>query len=586
MKSIQGHRRWKSASIGAALTHEGGREPGVRDFGHWLWPAVVGMTLWRIAAAWGLPVTLDEAYYYDWARHLAWGYFDHPPGVALLGIGTRLIAASALAARLGTVLAATLTLLVLLRFYSTCGLRAGGELPVALVLAFATLPGLVSGVVTTPDTVLALCWAVALNEGLAALQRTRWRWLTAGLGTGLGLLGKYNMVLIGPVFLLALLWADPRALRTRWPYLGGLVALLVFLPNILWNAENHWVTMRFQLGHGFATETGTLVSSPLPSAIRQTPPPERQTPRTPVERMEGVTDYLGTQGALWGFILIPLILSLRPRRGSPRFRAQLRGSLDDLAIKLLVTATFVPLGFFGLIASLSDVEPNWPGVYLLSAAPLAAIALRRIPGWTLAAAGLNVLVISVYVIYAATGFPPLPSHLERIARETHGYQELATRAAQLDAPVFADRYQLTAMLRFYAPGLDVGQWPGITRPSEYLLGDVTSPPSLAAIDRAGGFYLITSRPGGPTIPGFRIHAEQALYDCRDLGVEAVAGATPSCERPIHIWHLFRYRPATPGAGQGSVELLRGGRAAELAHQPAGEDARFLAVGRQNAAKLE
>jgi hypothetical protein len=53
------------------------------------------------------------------------------------------------------------------------------------------------------------------------------------------------------VLLGALLIADPRALRGRWPYLGGLLALLVFLPNILWNADNDWLTMRFQFGHGF-----------------------------------------------------------------------------------------------------------------------------------------------------------------------------------------------------------------------------------------------------------------------------------------------------------------------------------------------
>jgi 4-amino-4-deoxy-L-arabinose transferase-like glycosyltransferase len=546
---MQGDRRGTTGLISAAFAQRSERNGPLRDIGRWLWPAIIGMTLWRIAVAWGLPVTLDEAYYYDWARNLAWGYFDHPPGVALLGIGTRLIPASALAARMGTVLAATLTLLVLLRFYRACGLRAGADLLLALVLSFATLPGLVSGVVTTPDTVLALCWAIALHEGLAALRGSRWRWLTAGLATGLGLLGKYPMVLIGPVFLLALLWADPRALRTRWPYLGGLAALLVFLPNVLWNAENHWVTMRFQLGHGFAAETGALVRSPLPSAVRQTPPPERATPHTPLERIQGVTDYLATQGALWGFILVPLILALVPRRGKAGLRGQLRGTLDQTALKLLVTATFVPLGFFGLIASFSDIEPNWPGVYLLSAAPLAAIALRRTPGWTLAAAGLNVVVISVYVLYAATGFPPLPARLDRITRETHGYQELASRAAKLDAPVFADRYQLTAMLRFYAPDLNVGQWPGITRPSEYLLGTAAQSPSLTAIDRAGGFYLVTSRPGTPTIPGFRMQAAQALYDCREPGVDAASAGGPPCKKPVHIWHLLHYRPAGPGRNE-------------------------------------
>jgi len=64
---------------------------------------IAAMTAWRLGVAAILPVTQDEAYYFDWARSLAWGYFDHPPGVALLGIGTWLAPArSALAARAGT----------------------------------------------------------------------------------------------------------------------------------------------------------------------------------------------------------------------------------------------------------------------------------------------------------------------------------------------------------------------------------------------------------------------------------------------------------------------------------------------------
>ena len=60
----------------------------------------------------------------------------------------------------------------------------------------------------------ALAWALALHEGLEALRDDQRRWVTAGLATGLGLLGKYGMALIGPVFLWAILWADPKALRT------------------------------------------------------------------------------------------------------------------------------------------------------------------------------------------------------------------------------------------------------------------------------------------------------------------------------------------------------------------------------------
>ena len=83
------------------------------------------VTLWRLALAWLLPVTQDEAYYFDWSRRLAWGYFDHPPGVAFLQIGTRLAPSSALAGRVGTLIAATLTLVVLSSSTGAAGSAAG-----------------------------------------------------------------------------------------------------------------------------------------------------------------------------------------------------------------------------------------------------------------------------------------------------------------------------------------------------------------------------------------------------------------------------------------------------------------------------
>jgi len=68
------------------------------------WPLVAGlilaMTLWHLGAAVLLPVTQDEAYYFDWARSLSWGYFDHPPGVAAVGLGTRLAGLAVLQALL------------------------------------------------------------------------------------------------------------------------------------------------------------------------------------------------------------------------------------------------------------------------------------------------------------------------------------------------------------------------------------------------------------------------------------------------------------------------------------------------------
>src|SRR5262249_61341032 len=75
-------------------------------------------------------------------------------------------------------------------------------------------------VLTTPDVALFTAWCAALHEGAAALAGRRRRWIGAGVAVGLGLLSKYAMVLIAPVFLWGLWRSDRQALRTPWPWLG------------------------------------------------------------------------------------------------------------------------------------------------------------------------------------------------------------------------------------------------------------------------------------------------------------------------------------------------------------------------------
>lgn len=503
---------------------------------------ILVVTLWRLALAWLLPVTQDEAYYFDWARSLSWGYFDHPPGVAALGLGTWLAPGSALAGRLGTLIAATLTLIVLVSFYRRCGLNSGPAPLLALVLAAATVPGLGGGVIATPDTGLALCWALALHEALAALQGDRRRWLSAGVAVGLGLLAKYPMVLIGPVFLWALVRTDPKALRTPWPYLGGLLALLVFTPHLMWNAEHDWVTMRFQLGHGFSSETGPLVSSALPEAVRIPAPVADEGPQTLAERAESVLGYLGTQAALWGLLLIPLAAAALSR--TPTAEGSDAQTLDPRAGPLLWAGALFPLLFFGWIASLSSPEANWPLTYLMSAAPLAALAMTRVATWVWVAALGNALLLTLYALHAATATLPLGDKLDRVLRETHGFRELAGRAATLDGPVFADTYQTAAMLRFYQPGLAVTQWPGVTRPSEYLRGVIATPVPLSQVRAAGGFWLVGRGSYPPQIPGFAPEALRRLIDCKGASLTEVAADAAQhddpCPRPLHRWQLVRY----------------------------------------------
>lgn len=505
----------------------------------WLLWTIALFTLWRLLIAWLVPVTQDEAYYFDWARSLAWGYFDHPPGVALLGTTTLLAPESSLAARLGTVTVGTLTLFILAAFYRRCGLRAAPDRFTALVLAIGTIPGLVLGVLTTPDVALALAWVVALHEALVALQGDRRRWLTAGIATGFGLLGKYTMILIGPVFLWAILWADPRALRTAWPYLGGLLAFLVFAPHLYWNAENDWLTIRFQFGHGFSIETGPLLDGGLPAPTDAVSAADNAaSSMQSLERVASVLEYLGTQLGLWG-LLAPLLFAAAFVLNKS---AEPKTAWAPAARELLTAGALLPLAFFGVVASFSSVEANWPVVYLVCAAPLISTRLSRWRRWLITAAVGNLMIASLYAYQAATAALPLPGGHNRILRETHGYQELSRQVAKLHGPVFADRYQTTAMLRFYSPSSSVTQLPGLKRPSEYLRGAISEVPTLESIRAAGGFWLVTQDPRAPSFEGFKTSAAIQLVDCP--GEPLVPAREAPCSRPLHLWVIHRFDAST------------------------------------------
>ena len=512
----------------------------------WILAIVAGITLWRVFAALVLPLTRDEAYYYDWAGSLAWGYFDHPPAVALIGIGHWLEPGSVLSARLGAVAIGSLVLIVLWRLYRASGLRQGEGLLLALILSATTFPSLIAGVVTTPDTALALCWPLALHEALRALQGQRKRWLTAGLTTGIGLLGKYTMVVVGPIFLWALIRSDPKALRTPWPYLGGLIAVLVFLPNILWNANNDWLTMRFQFGHGFSTDTGSiaLAANELPAVTgAHAYVAGEKEPMAPVERISSLAGFITQQLAFWGLILVPAGIALWQRRRFEAIRTRLTKGLDPAAIPLLGAATIVPLALFGTVALGSEVEANWAAPYLVGAAPFVALLIRPVARWVLAAAAANLILASLYVLNTATAFPPLPDAAERALRETRGFVELANYAAGLRRPVIADRYQFAAMLNFYQPGLQVSQWPGITRSSEYGRGEIAPLPNPEALQQSG-FWLLARKFSPPTIEGFQAVETLSAYSCRDGRFTVIDGAAAwnagGCDDPANVWRLYRY----------------------------------------------
>src|SRR5277367_5815152 len=210
--------------------------------------ALVALRL--VAAAW-TPLTFDEAYYWMWSKHLAFGYYDHPPMVALvIRLGTMIAGDTELGVRLVAIL---LALPMSFAVYRTAVILFGGVrlAATATILLNVTLMAAVGTLIVTPDAPLlvASCFVLFSLAKVLETGRGAW-WLAVGAATGAALLSKYTALFFGPAIVIWLV-SVPKLrhwLLSPWLYLGGLVALAVFAPDILWNADHQWVSFIKQIG--------------------------------------------------------------------------------------------------------------------------------------------------------------------------------------------------------------------------------------------------------------------------------------------------------------------------------------------------
>ncbi len=213
-------------------------------------PLLAGLMCLRLIAAGCAGLVPDETYYWLWAQHPSFGYYDHPPMVAWwIAAIPGLPDISALFLRLPFVLSfAVLNWLIYdtgkTLFSETVARRALLWLNACLLLS-------IGSVVATPDPPSVLMWACGL-WALAKLQITgkgQW-WLVFGLFAGLGVEAKYTNFFLGVGVLVWFVLDKParKWLLTPWPWLGGVIAVAAMAPNLIWNAEQHWITFAKQFG--------------------------------------------------------------------------------------------------------------------------------------------------------------------------------------------------------------------------------------------------------------------------------------------------------------------------------------------------
>jgi dolichol-phosphate mannosyltransferase len=209
---------------------------------------VIYTVLLRLAFMGPINLTPEEAYYWSYAQYLDLSYLDHPAMVAwLIWIFTSLLGKSELSVRLPALMCWAIAAGFMYRFAFNLFEK---NTAFRSVLLMAVLPIYFAfGFFMTPDAPLLAAWSACLYFlERALIGQRRKAWWGVGICVGLGMLSKYTMAFVG-VSTLVYLLTDRRS-RQWWlrkePYLAGLIALMLFLPVLIWNAEHGWASFFFQ----------------------------------------------------------------------------------------------------------------------------------------------------------------------------------------------------------------------------------------------------------------------------------------------------------------------------------------------------
>jgi hypothetical protein len=205
----------------------------------------------------------DEFYHMACGEHLAWGYVDQPPLIALFAWLTRLFfGVSVFSIRLLPALAGLLTVWL-------TGLMArefgGGRFAQGLAALCSACAGiyLILDHLFTMNAFEPLFWMGCAYVVIRIVKTGNQRlWLWFGVFAGVGLENKYSIAVFGTGVVVGLLLTRERkAFASKWIWIGGLIAFVIFLPNLIWNVQHNFPFL--ELMHNIRKSGRDLPFTPL-----------------------------------------------------------------------------------------------------------------------------------------------------------------------------------------------------------------------------------------------------------------------------------------------------------------------------------
>ena len=198
--------------------------------------------LLNLLQAYFTPLIYDETYYWYYSQNMAWGYFDHPPMVALLVKISSFFFEGELGVRLVGCLLWAGTLVVLWSLVEHS--KKEKHIPLFFLLAFSMVLFNAYGFFTLPDTPLLFFTALFLwlykrflEDGTVGIA------ILLGLCMAALLYSKYHAILV----ILFVLLSNIKLVFNKFAWLSVLVALLAYTPHLIWLYENDFVSVNYHL---------------------------------------------------------------------------------------------------------------------------------------------------------------------------------------------------------------------------------------------------------------------------------------------------------------------------------------------------
>jgi 4-amino-4-deoxy-L-arabinose transferase-like glycosyltransferase len=211
----------------------------------------VPLAAWLVAAAFVVLELLvsnrygfqqDELYFLVASHHPALGYVDQPPLAVLLARTTGIFGEHPSAIRIlpalagGAIVVLTARLAALFDGGRTARVLAALTIAITPVLLGAAHVGNTTPYDLLAWTIVTVCAATALLR-----ERPRW-WLGAGVAAGIGIEDEYLILTLLAALVIGILLTSAHrgTIKARWPWLGGIIALVIWAPNLVWQSANGW----------------------------------------------------------------------------------------------------------------------------------------------------------------------------------------------------------------------------------------------------------------------------------------------------------------------------------------------------------